>query len=59
MSKDISNKNYQSLKEEIGELLGKGREQAGRAINIILVQTYWHIGRHIVGFEQGGKRLGN
>lgn len=35
-------------------MLGKGREQAGRAVNTILVQTYWHIGKHIVEFEQGG-----
>ena len=35
--KEISNKNYQSLKKEIGELLVKGREQAGRAVNTILV----------------------
>lgn len=54
MSKEISNKNYQSLKKGIGELLARGREQAGRAVNTILVQTYWHIGRHIVEFEQGG-----
>lgn len=54
MNKKISDKNYQSLKKEIGELLARGREQAGRAVNTILVQTYWHIGRHIVEFEQGG-----
>ena len=35
-------------------MLARGREQAGRAVNTILVQTYWHIGRHIVEFEQGG-----
>lgn len=54
MSKIASSKNYQTLKKEIGELLAQGREQAGRAINTILVQTYWQIGRHIVEFEQGG-----
>jgi len=47
-------KNYQSLKSQIGELLNLGRENAGRAVNTILVQTYWQIGRHIVEFEQGG-----
>lgn len=47
--------NYQSLKKEIGELLGTGREQAGRAVNTILLQTYWQIGRHIVEFEQAGE----
>jgi len=46
--------NYQSLKNQIGELLILGRENAGRAVNTILVQTYWQIGRHIVEFEQGG-----
>jgi hypothetical protein len=46
---------YQSLKTQIGELLKQGREQAGKVVNTILVQTYWHIGRQIVEFEQGGK----
>jgi hypothetical protein len=55
MSEYVSTNNYQSLKQEIGELLAKGRAQAGRAINTILVQTYWHIGRHVVEFEQNGK----
>ncbi|PZX57721.1 putative nuclease of restriction endonuclease-like (RecB) superfamily [Algoriphagus ratkowskyi] len=45
---------YESLKSRIGELLLLGRENAGRAVNTILVQTYWHIGKHIVEFEQGG-----
>ncbi|MDP3981436.1 MAG: PDDEXK nuclease domain-containing protein, partial [Chlamydiota bacterium] len=55
VSKSLSKTEYQSLKTQIGELLREGRKQAGRAINTILVQTYWHIGRHIVEFEQGGK----
>jgi hypothetical protein len=45
---------YEQLKTQIGELLRKGREQAGRAVNAILVQTYWQIGRYIVEFEQKG-----
>ncbi|HET7360946.1 MAG TPA: PDDEXK nuclease domain-containing protein, partial [Salinimicrobium sp.] len=28
----------------------------GRAVNTILVQTYWHIGHHIVEFEQDGSK---
>jgi predicted nuclease of restriction endonuclease-like (RecB) superfamily len=43
------------LKIEIGKLLKRGREHAGSAINTILLQTYWHIGKHIVEFEQSGK----
>ena len=39
MTKDISTEKYQSLRQEIGELLLRGREQAGRAVNTILVQT--------------------
>ena len=46
---------YTNLVGLIGDLLAQGREQAGRAVNTILVQTYWQIGRHIVEFEQAGK----
>lgn len=46
---------YQSLIEQIGELLTNGRSQAAKVVNTILLQTYWQIGRHIVEFEQGGK----
>jgi predicted nuclease of restriction endonuclease-like (RecB) superfamily len=49
------NNSYSGLKSQISELLLAGRENAGRAINTILVQTYWQIGRHIVEFEQNGK----
>ena len=55
MNKEISHQEYTSLKNMIGALLQKGRDQAGRAVNTILLQTYWHIGRHIVEFEQQGK----
>ncbi|GAA0878310.1 PDDEXK nuclease domain-containing protein [Algoriphagus jejuensis] len=55
MNPQPNKSDYQSLKNEIGALLEAGREQAGRAINTILVQTYWQIGRHIVEFEQGGE----
>jgi len=51
--KDIipKNKAYELLKSSIAELLQQGRAQSARAINTILVQTYWHIGRYIVEFE--------
>ncbi|WP_247232612.1 DUF1016 N-terminal domain-containing protein [Telluribacter sp. SYSU D00476] len=55
MSNSLSTSDYENLKQLIGELLRQGREQAGRAVNTILVQTYWHIGRHIVEFEQEGR----
>jgi len=45
---------YSSLVEQIGSLLQEGRKQAAYAVNNILVQTYWQIGKYIVEFEQGG-----
>lgn len=55
MKIENNNTSYLGLKSQISEPLLLGREQAGRAINAILVQTYWQIGRHIVEFEQNGK----
>ncbi|GAB4329645.1 MAG: PDDEXK nuclease domain-containing protein [Calditrichia bacterium] len=55
MPNNLPTNTYQQLKASIGELLRQGREQAGRAVNAILVQTYWQIGRYIVEFEQKGK----
>lgn len=46
---------YPSLLENIGQLLQQGRTQAAQAVNTVLVNTYWFIGRHIVEFEQQGK----
>jgi len=54
MTNDLPAPHYQELKAHIGKLLHEGRVQAGRAVNTILVQTYWQIGRHIVEFEQKG-----
>lgn len=51
--------NYHHLVEEIGSLLNRGREQVAQSANIILVQTYWLIGRHIVEFEQNGQDKAN
>ena len=45
---------YTQLISQIGNLLALGRESAARQVNIILVQTYWEIGRYIVEFEQKG-----
>lgn len=45
---------YHNLKSSLVKLLSDGRQQAARAINTILVETYWHIGQHIVEYEQGG-----
>lgn len=54
MNTEITLNNYESLKSQIGELLLEGRRQSARAVNTILVQTYWQIGRYIVEFELNG-----
>jgi len=45
---------YNYLIEQIGDLLFQGRRQSAYAVSNILVQTYWHIGKYIVEYEQGG-----
>ncbi len=49
------NQRYTSLIRAVGKLLESGRKQAYQAVNNILVQTYWEIGRKIVEYEQEGK----
>lgn len=46
---------YSVLINSIGSLLEQGRRQAFHAVNTILVQTYWEIGKRIVEYEQKGK----
>jgi predicted nuclease of restriction endonuclease-like (RecB) superfamily len=36
------------------QLIADSRQQVLRAVDSVQVQTYWHVGRHIVEFEQGG-----
>lgn len=51
----MSMNNYSLLINNISSLLEQGRKQAVYAINNILVQTYWQIGKQIVEYEQRGK----
>ena len=46
---------YNELIHQIGGLLSNGRQQVAQSVNIILVRTYWSVGRHIVEYEQGGR----
>lgn len=45
---------YQKLIHTIGQTLEESRHATYKAINTMLVKTYWHIGRHIVEYEQKG-----
>lgn len=51
---EIQVNQYNDLIQKIGNLLHAGRQKAAQAVNTILVQTYWEIGRYIVEFEQKG-----
>jgi predicted nuclease of restriction endonuclease-like (RecB) superfamily len=44
-----------SLIGSLRELITQARQQVLRHVDVVQVQTYWHIGRHIVEFEQGGQ----
>lgn len=44
------------LYQAIRDLLLLARSRARQAVNIAMVQTYWHIGQKIVEDEQGGQR---
>lgn len=52
MNKVSKKRHYQRLIDSIGLLLRQARIQAFQRLNIILVKTYWEIGRHIVIYEQ-------
>ena len=43
------------LLEALRGLITQARRQALRSVDVVQVQTYWHIGRHIVKFGQGGQ----
>ncbi len=53
---DINTSNYQTLKDQIKSLLSEGRKKALSSVNYILVQTYWHVGKYIVEYEQKGNQ---
>lgn len=54
MSNPAQPDRYTGLLQGVGQLLHSARQQAAHTVNTLLVQTYWHIGQHIVEFEQGG-----
>ena len=46
---------YQNLLGRISTTYTAGQVQAVKAVNSLITETYWQIGRHIVEFEQEGK----
>lgn len=55
MTKLSNQNNYQNLIKDIGKALEIGRKKAYKAVDNILVLTYWEIGRLIVEYEQKGE----
>jgi predicted nuclease of restriction endonuclease-like (RecB) superfamily len=49
-----SNAAYQQLLEQISSTYTQGRLRAVQAVNAHLIEAYWHVGQHIVEFEQAG-----
>ncbi len=43
-----------ALLGELGGFIREARKAALRSVDVIQVQTCWHVGKHIVEFEQGG-----
>ena len=52
-------KNENTFYNEISELLKHSRNATYRAVNTIMVQTYWQIGKRIVEQEQYGQNRAN
>ena len=40
---------------DIKRIVEQGRRAAYGAVNAVMIETYWHIGRRIVEQEQNGK----
>ena len=55
MNKNITKKGVSQLLDRIGEIIIEARKQTVRTVNVILVKTYWQIGREIVEHELGDK----
>lgn len=49
-----SKEEYGILLSTIGQLLDTARQHVATAVNTVLVNTYWQVGRYIVEFEQDG-----
>lgn len=47
---------YDGLRDDVVRLIRQARHASVRAVNAVMTATYWLIGRHIVRFEQEGRR---
>ena len=47
---------YQSVFGDVSGIIDAARRSAARSVNAVMTAAYWLIGRHIVEFEQEGKK---
>lgn len=52
---DLQSSEYQTLLENIRDLVEAARGKVVAHVNTIMTETYWRIGEYIVNFEQSGK----
>lgn len=45
---------YDRLIADIGALMFEARRKVASSVNTVMVDTYWHVGKYIVEYEQGG-----
>ena len=55
MSKELSNITESSFVNDIKQIVEQGRRASYGAVNAVMIETYWHIGKRIVEQEQNGK----
>jgi hypothetical protein len=51
---NIAAEGIKPLLGALRQLIADSRQQLLRAVDVVQVQTFWQVGRHIVEFEQGG-----
>jgi predicted nuclease of restriction endonuclease-like (RecB) superfamily len=54
--KNTSINSIEKLYSNIKQIIEEGKNNAYRAVNFAMVQTYWHIGKLIIEEEQSGKQ---
>jgi predicted nuclease of restriction endonuclease-like (RecB) superfamily len=52
----LRSQDYDAMLKRVVKLIDEARRSSARTVNAIMTATYWLVGRHIVEFEQKGKR---
>ena len=56
MSNELSHITESSFVNDIKKIVEQGRRAAYGAVNAVMIETYWHIGKRIVQQEQNGNQ---